>query len=47
MDRYNEAVAPTIPECNQEATLYLEELGSTLPIQKFIQVHLTDNTSRD
>ena len=37
----------TIPERNQEATLYLQELASTLPIQKFSQVRLTDNTSRD
>ena len=40
-------VTPTIPERNQEATLYLQELASTLPIQKLIQVHLTGNTSRN
>ena len=40
-------VAPTIPERNQEETLYLQELTSTLPIQKLVQVHLTGNTSRD
>ena len=27
-------------ERNQEATLYLQELSSTLPIQKLVQVHL-------
>ena len=37
----------TIPECNQEVTLYLQELTSTLPIQKLIQVHLTGITSHD
>ena len=37
----------TIPECNQEATLYLQELTSTLLIQKLIQVHLAGNTSHD
>ena len=37
----------TIPEHNQEAVLYLQELASTLPIQKFVQVHLQGNTSRD
>ena len=36
-----------IPECNQEATLYLQKLTSTLLIQKLVQVHLTDNTSHD
>ena len=40
-------VALAIPECNQEATLCLQELASTLLIQKLVQVHLTDNTSRD
>ena len=35
----------TIPERNQEATLYLQELASTLPIQKLSQVRLRDNTS--
>ena len=37
--------ALTIPEHNQEVTLYLQELTSTLPIQKLSWVHLTDNTS--
>ena len=37
----------TIPEHNQEATLYLQELASTLPIQKLSQVHLQGNTSLD
>ena len=37
----------TIPERNQEITLYLQELTSTLLIQKLVQVHLTDNTSLD
>ena len=46
MDKYYK-VAFTIPERNQEATLYLQELTSTLLIQKLIQVHLTDNTSCD
>ena len=40
-------VALTIPEHNQEATLYLQELASTLLIQKLVQVHLTGNTSND
>ena len=35
----------TRPEHNQEATLYPQELTSTLLIQKLSQVHLTDNTS--
>ena len=30
----------TIPERNQEATLCLQELASTLPIQKLVQVSL-------
>ena len=30
----------TIPESNQEATLYILELTSTLPIRKLIQVYL-------
>ena len=30
----------TIPERNQEATLYLQELTSALLIQKFIRAHL-------
>ena len=47
MDRYYQAVARTIPERNQEVTLYLQELTSTLLIQKLIQVHLRCNTSRD
>ena len=46
MDRY-QAAALTIPERNQEVTLYLQELTSTLPIQKLSRVHLTDNTSLD
>ena len=29
----------TIPEHNQEVTLYLQELTSTLPIQNLVQVH--------
>ena len=37
----------TIPEHNQEATLYLQELTSAPPIQKLVQVHLRGNTSRD
>ena len=37
----------TIPERNHEATLYLQELTSTLPIQKLSQVRLTGNTSHD
>ena len=37
----------TIPERNQEATLYLQKLTSTLPIQMPSQVHLTGNTSHD
>ena len=37
----------TIPERNQEANLYLQELASTLPIQKLVQVHLRGNASRD
>ena len=37
----------TIPERNQEATLYRQELASTLPIQKLVQVHLRGNTSHD
>ena len=40
-------VAFTIPERNQEATLYLQELASTLLIQQLVQVRLTGNTSRD
>ena len=39
--------AITIPECNQEATLYLQELTSALRIQKLIQVRLTGNISLD
>ena len=39
--------AITIPERNQEATLYLQELTSTYPIQKLSQVRLTGNTSPD
>ena len=39
--------AITIPECNQEATLYLQELTSALLIQKLIQVRLTGNISLD
>ena len=39
--------ALTIPGRNQEAILYLQELTSTLLIQKLSQVHLTDNTSCD
>ena len=39
-------VALTIPEHNQEATLCLQELASTLLIQKLVQVCLTGNTSR-
>ena len=39
--------ALTIPERNQEAILYLQELTSALLIQKLIQVHLTDNISPD
>ena len=37
----------TIPERNQEVTLYPQELTSTLLIQKLIQAHLRGNTSRD
>ena len=37
----------TIPEYNQEATLYRQELASTLPMQKLSWVHLTDDTSCD
>ena len=37
----------TRSECNQEATLYRQELASTLLIQKLFQAHLTGNTSRD
>ena len=37
----------TIPERNQEAILYLQELTSTLLIQKLVQVHLRGNTSCD
>ena len=44
MDRYYQAVALTIPERNQEVTLYLQELTSTLLIQKLILVHLRGNT---
>ena len=40
-------VALTIPEHNQEAILYLQELASTLLIQKLIQVRLRGNTSHD
>ena len=40
-------ITPTIPERNQEATLYLQELASTLLMQKLVQVHLRVNTSRD
>ena len=40
-------LGPTIPERNQVATLYLQELTSTLLIQMLSQVHLTGNTSRD
>ena len=40
-------VALTIPERDQEATLYLQELTSTLPIQKLSQAHLTGNRSHD
>ena len=40
-------VALTIPERNREATLYLQELASTLLIQKLSRVYLTDNTSQD
>ena len=39
--------AITIPERNQEATLYLQELTSALPIQKLSQARLTGNTSPD
>ena len=38
---------PTIPECNQEATLYLQELTSTLMIQIPSQIHPLGNTSHD
>ena len=37
----------TNSECNQEATLYPQELTSALLIQKLSQVHLTGNTSHD
>ena len=37
----------TIPEHNHVATLCLQELASTLLIQKLIQVHLRGNTSPD
>ena len=47
MDRYYQVVALTIPECNREVTLCLQELTSTLLIQKLIQVYLRGNTSRD
>ena len=40
-------VALTIPERNQEAILYLQELTSTRLIQKLSQVHLIDNKSHD
>ena len=39
--------AITIPERNQEATLYLQELTSALLIQKLVQVRLTGNISLD
>ena len=39
--------AITIPERNQEATLYLQELTSALLIQKLIQACLTGNTLPD
>ena len=39
--------AITIPERNQEVTLYLQELTSALLIQKLVQVHLTGNKSLD
>ena len=34
-------LGPTIPEHNQKATLYLQELTSTLLIQRLTQVHGT------
>ena len=37
----------TIPERNQEAAMYLQELTSTLLTQKLVQVCLTGNTSCD
>ena len=40
---YPTGINITIPEHNQEAALCLQELTSTLPIQKLSQVHLTDN----
>ena len=37
----------TILGRNQETILYLQELASTLLMQKLSQAHLTDNTSLD
>ena len=44
---YPTGINITIPERNQEATLYLQELTSTLLIQKFYRAHLRGNTSHD
>ena len=44
---YPTGINITIPERNQETTLYLHELTSTILIQKFVQVHLTGSTSHD
>ena len=44
---YPTGINITIPECNQEGTLYPQELTSALLIQMLSQVHLTGNTSRD
>ena len=44
---YPTGINITIPERNQEATLYLQELTSTLLIQKLSPVYLTGNTSHD
>ena len=44
---YPTGINITRPECNQEVTLYPQELTSTLLIQKLSQVHLRGNTSND
>ena len=44
---YPTGINITIPERNQEATLYPQELTSALLIQNLFRVHLSDSTSCD
>ena len=44
---YPTGINITIPERNQEATLHLQELTSTLLIQMPSQAHLQGSTSHD